>query len=45
MDFPDYSFAGLPKKLRLENTYRLRQIRQRVSQRYPGLRRFYKRIG
>ncbi len=44
MDFPDYSFAGLPKQLRLDSTYRLKQIRQRVSQRYPGLRRIYKRI-
>ena len=44
MGFPDYSFAGLPKQLRLENTYRLKQIRQRVGRRYPVLRRIYKRI-
>jgi len=44
MDFPDYSFAGLPKQLRLESTYRLKQIGKRVGQRYPALRRVYKRI-
>ena len=44
MGFPDYSFAGLPKQLRLENTYRLKQIRQRVGRRYPVLRHIYKRI-
>jgi hypothetical protein len=44
MDFPDYSFAGLPKQLRLENTYRLKQICKRAGRRYPALRRIYKRI-
>ena len=44
MDFPDYSFAGLPRQLRLENSYRLKQIGKRVGRRYPALRRIYKRI-
>jgi hypothetical protein len=44
MDFPDYSFAGLPKQLLLENTYRLKQLRRRAGRRYPALRRIYKRI-
>ncbi|MGH3188260.1 MAG: class I SAM-dependent methyltransferase [Streptosporangiaceae bacterium] len=44
MDFPDYSFAALPKQLCLENTYRLKRICKRAGQRYPVLRRIYKRI-
>ena len=45
VDFPDYSFAGLPRQLRLQNAYRLKRMRRRAGQRYPVLRRIYKRIG
>lgn len=42
--YPDFSFVGMPKRLRLETSYRVKQIRQRAGQRYPSLRRLYKRI-
>ena len=42
--YPDYSFAGLPRQLYLEFAYRLAEIRSKAGQRYPSLRRIYKRI-
>lgn len=42
--YPDFSFADLPGRLRLETVHRLSQIRHRAGQRYPGLRRIYKRV-
>jgi hypothetical protein len=40
--YPDFSFAGMPERMRLTATARAVQIRYRIGQRYPGLRRFYK---
>jgi hypothetical protein len=42
--YPDFSFADLPKRLRLETAYRLTQARRSAGQRHPGLRRIYKRL-
>lgn len=42
--YPDYSFAALPRQLRLESEYRLSQMRHKLGQRYPSLRRVYKRL-
>ena len=42
--YPDYSFAALPRQLRLESEYQLSQMRHKLGQRYPGLRRVYKRL-
>ena len=42
-DYPDFSFVGLPRRLRLETGWRVMRMRHRVGQRYPGLRRLYKR--
>jgi Methyltransferase domain len=42
--YPDFSFAGLPQRLRLETAYRVTEVRRRVGQQYPGLRRLYKRL-
>lgn len=41
--YPDFSFADLPERLRMETVYRLKDLRHRAGQRYPGLRRVYKR--
>jgi hypothetical protein len=41
--YPDLSFADPVKRLRLEAAYRVGQLRYRAGQRYPGLRRIYKR--
>lgn len=40
--YPDFGFAGLPMRLRLETAYRLKQVRRRAAERYPRLRRIYK---
>ena len=42
--YPDFSFAPIPKRLRLTTTYKLSQLRHRAAQRYPELRRIYKRV-
>lgn len=42
-DYPDFSFAGLPKRVRLRIAYLLVQVRHDAGQRYPSLRRIYKR--
>jgi precorrin-6B methylase 2 len=41
--YPDFSFADPSNRLRLEAAYRIRQLRHRVGQRYPNLRRIYNR--
>jgi hypothetical protein len=41
--YPDFGFAGLPRRLGLETSYRVKQLRHGVGQRYPTLRRIYKR--
>lgn len=43
--YPDFSFVSLHRRLRLETEWGVMQIRRRVGQRYPGLRRVYKRGG
>jgi hypothetical protein len=41
--YPDLSFAsGLPARLRLEATYRVRQVRSSVAERFPVLRRVFR---
>jgi len=42
--YPDFSFASLPKRLRLVTGHRVRQARSHVGQRYPSARRIYRRI-
>ena len=42
--YPDFSFASLPKRLRLDASYRVRQMRRGMAERYPILRRIYKRV-
>ncbi len=43
--YPDLSFAGgLPARLRLEATYRVRRVRQGAAERMPALRRVYQRL-
>lgn len=42
--YPDFSFAPAPRRLRLVTTHRFMRLRQRAGQRYPGLRRIYKRM-
>jgi len=42
--YPDFSFARLPKRLRLETAYRVDRMRRSAGQRYPGLRRIRKRV-
>lgn len=42
--YPDFSFADPLKRLRLESVYRVKKLRHRVGQRYPSLRRIYKRV-
>jgi predicted O-methyltransferase YrrM len=41
--YPDFSFAGLPHRVRLKVAWQAGQFRHRVGQRYPTLRRIYKR--
>jgi predicted O-methyltransferase YrrM len=42
--YPDLSFAGgLPARLRLEATYRVRQVRSSAAERFPALRRVVRR--
>jgi Methyltransferase domain len=41
--YPDFSFAALPERLRLQAEYRFVQMRHSVGERYPGLRRIRKR--
>ncbi len=41
--YPDLGFAALPKRLRLTMMYRVKRLRHDVGQRYPALRRVYKR--
>jgi hypothetical protein len=40
--YPDYSFAGIPRSIRLRTAYHLRCLRSATSRRYPALRRIYK---
>jgi hypothetical protein len=42
--YPDLRFAAPPKRLRLTTEYRIRQMRYSIGQRYPALRRIYKRV-
>lgn len=42
--YPDLSFVDLPKRVRLETTYRVGQLGRSAAQRYPVLRRIYKRL-
>lgn len=42
--YPDYSFVGMPKRVSLAAKYKFIQLRHRTGQRYPSLRRFYKRL-
>lgn len=42
--YPDFGFADLPRRLRLETVYRVREMRHRVGQRHPSLRRIYDRF-
>jgi hypothetical protein len=42
--YPDFSYAAMPQRLRLEAAHRLSKIRHRVAERYPGLRRIYQRM-
>lgn len=42
--YPDFSFAGLPERLRLETVHQIRQTRRSAGQRYPRLRRIYRRL-
>jgi hypothetical protein len=41
---PDYSFAPLPKRVRLELTYQFGTLRKSMAERYPGLRDTWKRV-
>ena len=41
--YPDFSFVDLPKRLRLKTAYGIKQVRRGAAQRYPILRRVYKR--
>jgi hypothetical protein len=40
--YPDYSFAGLPKRLRLTAKFQLARARSRAARRYPALKRVYR---
>lgn len=42
--YPDFSFANLPKRLRLRTAFWVKQMRYAAAQRHPGLRRIYKRV-
>jgi hypothetical protein len=42
--YPDFSFARVHRRLSLVAAYRFTQLRREVGQRYPGLRRVYKRL-
>jgi hypothetical protein len=42
--YPDFSYADLPERLRLQASYRVKQIRSKVGERYPALRRVYKKM-
>jgi predicted O-methyltransferase YrrM len=42
--YPDFSFARVPRRLSLAIAYRFTQLRREIVQRYPGLRRTYKRL-
>jgi hypothetical protein len=42
--YPDFSFASVPRRLRLTTAYQFSELRRRAGQRYPGLRRVYKRM-
>jgi Methyltransferase domain len=42
--YPDYSFAGLPVRLKLETRFRLAQARSGMARRYPGVRKAYKEM-
>ena len=42
--YPDLSFAdGLPARLRLEAAYRVKQVRSGAAERFPALRRVFRR--
>lgn len=40
--YPDYSFAGVPSRLRLQAAYQVQSVRVALGRRYPTLRRIYK---
>jgi hypothetical protein len=42
--YPDFSFVGLPQRLRLRSAFRFSQFRQAVGNQFPGLKRMYKRM-
>lgn len=42
--YPDYSFTALPRRLRLRTAYRMRDARSSAGDRYPVLRRIYRRL-
>jgi predicted O-methyltransferase YrrM len=42
--YPDFSFAGLPRRSLLLSAHRIRQLRRRAGSRYPSLRRMYRRL-
>jgi Methyltransferase domain len=42
--YPDFGFVGLPRRLGLQNAHRIRTLRRKAGERYPGLRRAYKRL-
>jgi hypothetical protein len=42
--YPDFSFVGMPQRLKLGTVHRFGKARYRVGQRYPALRRIYKRV-
>jgi Methyltransferase domain len=41
--YPDYSFAGIPRSVRLRAIYHMRCLRSATGRRYPALRHIYKR--
>jgi predicted O-methyltransferase YrrM len=42
--YPDYSFVALPLRARLLASYRVKQLRTGLADRYPGLRRLRRRL-
>jgi len=43
-EYPDLSFANLPRRLRLKATWHAKRARGSIGRRYPGLRGIYKRV-
>jgi hypothetical protein len=42
--YPDFSFARMPTRLRLTAAYKFVQLRHKTAERYPILRRIYRRL-